>query len=256
MTATLRRTLLYGCVGVLTAPLWVPVAFIGYVGAKATRFAFRHATPVAFTLAIAGVATYTGCHYREPIGRATSAFAERLAHNDEPTATRATETAVSRQAPAPSGLERIVTTSPPMAPVTPAPRAPPPSARAALPFLDEPGVAYYFVKSGDTLARISAQVTGDPGRYRAIAHANRIPDPDDVIVGTLLRIPQPWCRAGVAGLYDRVPALNSLVLPGSATITELFGAKAADVIALNRSLGLAYEDAFPYAQGERVVWFP
>lgn len=256
MTKTVRRAIGYGCVGIITAPIWVPIAFVGYIGAKATRFAFRHATPVAFALGIAGIAMYTGCHYRAPMQHAASAFVERLAKNDEQ---RTQQLPSAAAAPVPTnaaGLERIVTTSPPIVPVTPAPRASPPSARAALPILDEPGVAYYFVKPGETLSRISERITGDPGRYRAIARENRILDPDDVSAGTLLRIPEPWCRPGVIGLYDRVPALNSLVLPGSATITEMFGPKAQEVIALNRSLGLAYEDAFSYPNGERVVWFP
>ncbi len=256
MTTTLRRVMGYGCVGLLTAPIWVPIAFVGYVGAKATRFAFRHATPVAFALGIGGVAAYAGCHYRAPIQHAASAFVERLAKNDELRTQQLPNAAIAPVPTNAAGLERIVTASPPIEPVTPAPRASPPRARATLPILDEPGVAYYFVKPGETLSRISERVTGDPDRFRAIARENRIADPDDVSAGTLLRIPASWCRAGVVGLYDRVPALNSLVLPGSATITEMFGPKAQEVIALNRSLGLAYEDVFPYPRGERVVWFP
>lgn len=227
MALNAKRVLGYGCLSVLTAPLWVPVAFVAYIGAKVTRFAFKHATPVATGLAIAGLATYAGCHYREPIARTASAIVERVAASEEP-----------------SDLERRVQEAPAQKPAL------------SLSMIDEPDTAYYFVREGETLGRIAATATGNPSNYLAIARASRLADPDDVAVGTLLRIPQHLCVRAVPGLYDKVPSLNSLVLPAAVTISQRFGPKAQEVIAVNRALGLSYQDAFAYPTGERVVWFP
>jgi nucleoid-associated protein YgaU len=52
----------------------------------------------------------------------------------------------------------------------------------------------YIVRSGDTLARISGRVLGDPARWRVIYEANRAvigADPNALDVGMRLRIPEP-----------------------------------------------------------------
>jgi LysM repeat protein len=50
----------------------------------------------------------------------------------------------------------------------------------------------YVVKSGDTLSGVSLRMYGNVGRYLEIFQANRdvLRDPDDLPVGTTLRIPQ------------------------------------------------------------------
>ena len=221
MTRTTKRMLGYGCLGVATAPLWVPLAFAAYIGAKMTRFAFRHATPVAIALGITGVITYEGCQHREYITaavRRTVAEAQKHQSLEEITRDRRQEAGTT-----------------------------------AVPMLDEAGVAYHYISEGETLGGIAARVTGDAGDYRIIARENHIPDPDNVAVGTLLRIPDRLCRYATPRLYDRVPSLNSVVIPAGAMITDLFGERAGEVLALNQVLGLRYGDAVP--AGERVVWF-
>jgi hypothetical protein len=54
-----------------------------------------------------------------------------------------------------------------------------------------PSSRRYVVKSGDTLSGVSLNVYGTGGRYLEIFQANRdvLRDPDDLPVGTLLRIP-------------------------------------------------------------------
>ena len=47
----------------------------------------------------------------------------------------------------------------------------------------------YVVKQGDTLAEIAAKELGSPDKWRVIARANGIEDPDTVYVGQKLRIP-------------------------------------------------------------------
>ncbi len=222
MTFTPKKVFGYGALAVMTAPLWIPAAFVGYVGLKATRFAFRHATPVAFALGIGGVLGYMGCHHREKV----ASVLERVSADAAPS-----------QVAAP--LEERVS-GPTLAPTR---------------MVDEPGYAYRYVRDGETLGRIAAEVTGNGSLYREIARENQLWNPDDVAVGTLLRIPDRLCRRDAPNLYDRVPSLNSMTLPGSAKISEMFGEKTAEVLAINRALGLSYSDAYPYSSGERVVWF-
>ena len=54
------------------------------------------------------------------------------------------------------------------------------------------GFAVYTVKSGDTLSSIAQEFYGDPDRFRTIFQANRnvLEDPDEIVVGQELRIPQ------------------------------------------------------------------
>jgi nucleoid-associated protein YgaU len=50
----------------------------------------------------------------------------------------------------------------------------------------------YTVKQGDTLPKIAARadVYGDAGKWKAIAHANGIRDPRSLKVGRVLKIPR------------------------------------------------------------------
>jgi hypothetical protein len=54
------------------------------------------------------------------------------------------------------------------------------------------GFAVHEVKSGDTLSKIADQWYGDAGEFRTIFQANRhlLEDPDVIVPGQLLRIPQ------------------------------------------------------------------
>lgn len=51
-------------------------------------------------------------------------------------------------------------------------------------------MATYIVKSGDSLSKIALQFYGDAGRYREIAEANDIENPNLIHVGDLLDIPE------------------------------------------------------------------
>ena len=54
------------------------------------------------------------------------------------------------------------------------------------------GFAVYTVNSGDTLSSIAEEFYGDPDRSRTIFQANRnvLDDPDEMLPGQELRIPQ------------------------------------------------------------------
>jgi nucleoid-associated protein YgaU len=54
------------------------------------------------------------------------------------------------------------------------------------------GFAQYTVESGDTLSSIAQQFYGDPEQWRRVFRANRdqIDDPDLIVPGQVLRIPQ------------------------------------------------------------------
>jgi nucleoid-associated protein YgaU len=54
------------------------------------------------------------------------------------------------------------------------------------------GFSVYTVRSGDTLSAIADEFYGDPAKFRIIFAANRevIDDPDVIVPGQVLRIPQ------------------------------------------------------------------
>lgn len=69
----------------------------------------------------------------------------------------------------------------------------------------------YTVRRGDTLGRIARRFYGDPGRYPLIVAANRIPDPDRLVVGQRLVIPD----LAVSGAGTAAPApVDSTPRPG------------------------------------------
>lgn len=49
---------------------------------------------------------------------------------------------------------------------------------------------YYTVQAGDTLSAIAQKFYGDEGKYKDIAHANNISNPDLIQVGQKLQIPR------------------------------------------------------------------
>jgi nucleoid-associated protein YgaU len=50
-------------------------------------------------------------------------------------------------------------------------------------------VAPYVVQDGDSLSRIAARQLGNSGRYLEIAKLNGLKDPDNLTVGTQLKMP-------------------------------------------------------------------
>lgn len=68
------------------------------------------------------------------------------------------------------------------------PAVPAPAPAAAAP---APAPSSYVVVAGDTLVRIATRFYGVPGRWRDIATANRLPNPDRITVGQRLTIPRP-----------------------------------------------------------------
>ncbi|HZS21899.1 MAG TPA: LysM peptidoglycan-binding domain-containing protein, partial [Pseudonocardiaceae bacterium] len=79
--------------------------------------------------------------------------------------------------------------APPQAPAAP-PQAPaaPPQAPAAPP--QAPAKRIYTVVSGDTLWAIAERFYGDGSQYPKIASANGIANPDLIMVGQQLTIPE------------------------------------------------------------------
>jgi nucleoid-associated protein YgaU len=49
---------------------------------------------------------------------------------------------------------------------------------------------WYTVQAGDTLSAIAAKFYGDEGKYKDIAHANNISNPDAIQVGQKIQIPR------------------------------------------------------------------
>ena len=49
-----------------------------------------------------------------------------------------------------------------------------------------------LVSEGDSLLKIAGECTGDPARYPELADANGIPDPDHILAGQILTLPDAW----------------------------------------------------------------
>lgn len=96
----------------------------------------------------------------------------------------------------------------------------------------------YTVKAGDTLAAIAQRFYGDPSRYREIAAASRINNPNLILVGQRLTIPNVPDLSEVAVTAQRIPALtimnplarqvNGEPLPGVYPLEEISGSAPRD----------------------------
>lgn len=75
----------------------------------------------------------------------------------------------------------------------------------------------YRVKKGDTLGRIALKVYGEAARYPLIVAANRIPNPDHLVTGQELVIPD--LAIASSGL-SRLAAPQSVLLRGSMSLNE------------------------------------
>lgn len=68
------------------------------------------------------------------------------------------------------------------------PAVPAPAPAAAAP---KPAPTVHVVVSGDSLVKISTRYYGTPNRWRDIATANRLPNPDRIFPGQRLTVPRP-----------------------------------------------------------------
>ena len=71
----------------------------------------------------------------------------------------------------------------------------------------------YTVRRGDTLGRIARRFYGDTGRYSLIVAANRIPDPDRLVVGRKLVIPDLAVADGVTAAPAPAPTPGPELVP-------------------------------------------
>jgi LysM repeat protein len=71
----------------------------------------------------------------------------------------------------------------------------------------------YTVRRGDTLGRIARRFYGDAGRYPLIVAANRIPDPDRLVVGRKLVIPDLAVADGATAAPAPAPAPRPDLVP-------------------------------------------
>ncbi|HEX8936323.1 MAG TPA: LysM peptidoglycan-binding domain-containing protein [Pseudonocardiaceae bacterium] len=102
-------------------------------------------------------------------------------------------TALAGEADAPATEAPAAPTAAPPAPTAapPAPTAAPPAPTAAPPAPAEaPAKRIYTVVSGDTLWAIAERFYGDGSKYPKIASANGIANPDLIMVGQQLTIPE------------------------------------------------------------------
>jgi len=89
---------------------------------------------------------------------------------------------------------------------------------------DRAVVQSYIVQAGDTLGRIAARFYGDPSRFPLIVAANAIPDPDRLLVGQSLVLPDATMAATAvsrpsadgAGRHDASERRLAFLHPGLA----------------------------------------
>ncbi len=296
----LKQGLGYGALALITSPIWVPTAFVGYIGYKGAKFAFKNPKTTIAGLIAAGMMSYCaserGRDVREEVRSAmsevTSAYSQRndleqrlesvqgQASADQQVRQRLQQELEQNQARMRALEERVsayqrppAQTSPPpvqappaqaaqyvpathYTPPTPLPRVMPPPP-APLEKIEDPAFFFYYVKMDETLEGIARKV-GTPGAYHTIARDNGVDDPRKLITGQLLRVRREYCTKHNDDVYEQVPKLKSTVLSGQFTISESCEPKpqcGPEILALNRRLGLDYNDDFRYKHGERVVYF-
>lgn len=74
-------------------------------------------------------------------------------------------------------------------------------------------MSVYVVRKGDTLGSIATRFYGDASRYLMIAAVNRIADPDRLVVGQELVIPEPPGGAPIAPPPSPVPHVPPVPAP-------------------------------------------
>jgi hypothetical protein len=226
---SLKKTIWYGVGVAATAPIWAPIAFVTYVSYKTLRFAFRHPVPVTLAIGLGGATTYVGCHSQD---RAISVVREVL----NTTQRHRSQELEEKLAAALTEQERLRVAKP----VQPT--------RSETPF------AFYFVKEKETLTQVAARITLNPHEYTQIAAESGIPDPNRVTTGQLLRIRKEHCQGDMTDVFSQIPPLHSAILSGSERISDRFGDRTTQILALNRKLGLEYQDTFN-PTGSRIVYY-
>jgi hypothetical protein len=255
----------YAALGAITAPVWVPLAFIGYVGYKAARFAFRNPKTTLASIGLAGLMWYAGCErisqkvdagllslqqgYQQH--QATKRLEERL--QQEQQGRGLAEQAFSEQQKQLQRLEQQLKRYESAAQPAASPKAP-----AKLEAIADQQFFFYYVKLDDTLEHISKKVHGDDSMAALLAHDNGIQDPRKLLTGQLLKVRKSMVLKNNPDVYEQVPKLASVVLPGNITITQACKSDQrciSMVFEVNRKLGLQYMDTFPYRKGARIVYY-
>jgi hypothetical protein len=252
------KLLAYGTIAVVTAPIWVPVAFVGYVGYKVARWSFRHPNIAASTLVAAGLLWYAtqSSHVRrgvrETLSRAVQSSQKVKSLEEdlkEAHVARAQENTRSQERERALGLLRQELETYKHAARVDEPRT---EHTAHIEAMTNIAYNFYYAKLGDSLSSIAAKVSGSAENYPLIMQDNGLTGA--LIAGQLLRIRKELCTQQTNEVFARVPRLASVLLPGSVRISEHFKDPAA-TLELNRHLGLNYADRFPYPQGARIVYY-
>jgi hypothetical protein len=239
----MRKLLGYGAAAFITAPVWVPLTFLTYIGYKATRFAFKYPKTTVASCALTGLLWYAG----------TSSEIQKM--GKEMVLQSMTQKA------APTNLEERIAYAKPQAPTpevkpqaAPAPEVKTPEVRA----LHDPQFHFYYVKMGDTLEHISYAMSGTPTYAAILAQDNKITDSRQLLTGALLKVRNELYRTQNPEFHEQVPLLNSVVIPGDQRISTFLQASPIEtqhILELNSHLGLKYTDEFPYRKGARIVYY-
>lgn len=232
----MSRLIGLGILGCLAAPVVVPVAWMYRVGYEFARVAFRYPKTTAAAVALSGLLWHNGCPAK--VAQELPALASR-----------------SKERLQASLLEKRVqgaAVAPPASPPHPRKEACS-DCGLAQQMLEDPDFNFYYVKPGETLSGIAQRISGSTAASQYLAEDNLIAQPHTMPAGTLLRVRKSLCTRYVPGVYARVPALESVVLPGNVPISSYFGPRAQEVFQMNKALGLDYGETSPLRS--RVVYY-
>jgi hypothetical protein len=239
----MRKLLGYGAAALITAPVWVPLTFLTYIGYKATRFAFKYPKTTVASCALTGLLWYAS----------TNPDIQKMG--------KETVLQMTTQKAAPINLEERIAYAEPQAPPTdikPQPASTPEVKASEVRILQDPQFHFYYVKMGDTLEHISYAMSGTPAYATILAQDNKITNSRQLLAGALLKVRNELYRTQNPEFHVQVPFLNSVVIPGNQRISTFFQTSPAEtqhILELNSHLGLKYADEFPYKTGARIVYY-
>lgn len=247
-----RKLIGYTAAAIITAPVWVPLAFATYMGYKATRFAFKYPKTTVAAWTAAGFFWYASSHHGAEWRASTRQFLAQTFTNAERRKVSELEALLQqersehvRTAQALREVQKHV-----------------PEGNARIPekirVLVDPNFYFYYVKGDDTLEKIAYGVGGSSDDAQTIAEDNGLIDSRDLVVGALLKLRKDVCRVQNPAVYEKVPLLHAVIIPGNQTISGFLQTtpdQTRHILELNAHLGLNYEDSFPYKNGARTVYY-
>jgi hypothetical protein len=218
----MRKLIGYGIAAFITAPVWVPLAFLTYIGYKSTKFAFQYPKTTVAGCALTGLLWYASSDRGNDFRNTTS----QVIHK--------TVSYVNEHA----SLEHRI------APSLSSPKA-----------ISHPQFDFYYVKPDDTLEKIAQHIGGNQA-YANVLKQDNTSIAQPLVPGTLLKIRKGIHITKSLQVHQNVPELHAAVIPANQSISVFLQTtplRTEHILKLNAHLGLAYTDS--YSKGPRIVYY-